>query len=283
MEIKLNELELVAQGGQSKIYSLDKSSILRVPQREIDFAQIKYEFEVYKLMQDKISVPQVSSIIEIDNKPCLIMEKVIGNDLVSILKKNPLSILKLPKQLAHLHKYIFNVKINEKLLTNHAKAKYCITKSPLLSSKLKETLLDILSTLETGEALCHGDFHPGNIIMSNGKEYIIDWSSASYGSPNFDIAHTYLLMINTPKLDNVSDLEYKIQKMITRYIGVRYLKKICRIQNLKPIILWKYFLIKAAERTFYGLESEKNILLNFLNENIHKEQFDIKSLKRLAK
>ena len=282
MEIKIDELELLAQGGQSKIYSLDRNSILRVPQREIDCDRIKYEYEVYKLMQEKIAVPRVNGFLEVDGKPCLIMEKITGQDLVAILKTNLLSLFTLPKKLAHIHKNIFSVKIEEKLVTNHEKAKYCITSSSILNSEQKDRLLYILSTLETGTALCHGDFHPGNIIISNGKEYIIDWSAASYGAAYFDIAHTYLLMINTPRLDNVSDMEYKIQKIITRYIGKRYLKEICNIQKINPIILWKYFLIKAAERTFYGLETEKIILHKFITENIKKDQVDIRKIKRFA-
>ena len=66
MEIKIYELELPAQDGQSKIYRLYQCSILRVPQREIDCGRIKYEYEVNKLIQDKITLPHVNGFLEID-------------------------------------------------------------------------------------------------------------------------------------------------------------------------------------------------------------------------
>jgi uncharacterized protein (TIGR02172 family) len=282
MSIPLGDLELLAQGGQSKIYAYDDNTILRVPQRSIDSELINYEFNVYKKIQDHLLVPHVKELVEIDAKPCMVIEKIVGSDLFSILMKNPVTLFKLPKVLASLHSAVFQVELTDTLITNHSKAKYCINNSTVLDSNQKDKLLEILSTLENGTSLCHGDFHPGNILNSNGKNYIIDWSSATYGKQHFDIAHTYLLMINTPRLEHVSDLSYKIQKIITRYIGVRYLKNICKLQKINPIELWPYFLIKIAERTFYGMESEKPILGKFLKDNIYIRQKNLMEIKELA-
>ena len=42
--------------------------------------------------------------------------------------------------------------------------------------------------------LCHGDFNPSNIIITdNGVPYIIDWSHATQGNASADAARTYLL------------------------------------------------------------------------------------------
>ncbi|MBN1310019.1 MAG: phosphotransferase, partial [Anaerolineae bacterium] len=42
--------------------------------------------------------------------------------------------------------------------------------------------------------LCHGDFHPGNILMAEKGIVIIDWIDAACGNPLGDIARTSLLM-----------------------------------------------------------------------------------------
>jgi len=282
MNMSLHNLEQIAQGGQSKIYNYDNDNILRVPQRELDYKRVKYEYEVYKLIQEYLDVPHVKELIEIDNKPCIIMEKILGIDLVKELQVKPYKLFSLPGKLAQLHTSIFQVSISDKLSTNHENAHYCIKNSKLLSDEQKRKLQNILENLDKGSSLCHGDFHPGNIIISKGKNFIIDWSSASSGSIYFDIAHTYLLMINTPKTPNIDDNTYKLQKVITKYIGVHYLKKICKLNNIDSKTLWPYFLIKIAERTFYGIENEKQILMDYINRNIDVHTNDLKSIKKLA-
>ncbi len=41
--------------------------------------------------------------------------------------------------------------------------------------------------------LCHGDFHPFNLIMSNDDVKIIDWVDASLGDIRADVYRTYLV------------------------------------------------------------------------------------------
>lgn len=57
-----------------------------------------------------------------------------------------------------------------------------------------------LARLPDGEALCHGDCHPGNIIISAGGPVAIDWNDAATGHPLADVARTHLLLqiANTP-------------------------------------------------------------------------------------
>ena len=42
--------------------------------------------------------------------------------------------------------------------------------------------------------VCHGDFNPSNIIITeNGTPYVLDWSHATQGNASADVARTYLL------------------------------------------------------------------------------------------
>jgi len=43
-----------------------------------------------------------------------------------------------------------------------------------------------LRELPDGEALCHGDFHPRNVIVDGDELTIIDWVDASSGPPAAD-------------------------------------------------------------------------------------------------
>lgn len=276
----LDRYQLLAEGGQSKIYCYEDNKVLRVPKREMDFDRIKYEYQVYSCLNGKLPVPQVYDIVDMDGTPCLVMEKIPGKDLYSGIKTNPFSLPFIPDTLARLHTNLFSIRSSGKFMTNHGKARYCIEHSAALSDGLKGKLITLLQSLPDGTTLCHGDFHPGNIIRSSGKKYIIDWSSATVGSPLFDIAHTYLLLMNTPRLDNVADKEFQVQQKITGFIGRKYLKLVCKYNGISMDSLFPFVLIKAGERSFYGMESEKRWLTSFIENTIDKDRIDLPGMKR---
>lgn len=63
-----------------------------------------------------------------------------------------------------------------------------------LDAALRETLLARLAALPEGNRLCHGDFHPFNIIGMPGAAIIVDWPDATSGPPAADVTRSYLLM-----------------------------------------------------------------------------------------
>ena len=51
-----------------------------------------------------------------------------------------------------------------------------------------------LAELPHGDRLLHGDFHPGNVVISRGREVIVDWTNAARGHVLADVAWTCLLI-----------------------------------------------------------------------------------------
>src|SRR5438105_2291070 len=58
----------------------------------------------------------------------------------------------------------------------------------------KQAARERLAALPDGTALCHGDFHPDNVLLSPRGPVVIDWSSASRGHPVGDLAWTSRLL-----------------------------------------------------------------------------------------
>jgi len=67
-----------------------------------------------------------------------------------------------------------------------------INETPYLTKQIKEKAVDLLYRLDTGKTnLCHGDFHPGNILYDGEKYWVIDWEEPSRGDPAADACMTY--------------------------------------------------------------------------------------------
>ena len=68
-----------------------------------------------------------------------------------------------------------------------------IAAGPLAPAR-RDALLAHLAALPDGAALCHGDFHPFNILGPAGDERVIDWADAAIGPPAADACTTCVLL-----------------------------------------------------------------------------------------
>ena len=69
-----------------------------------------------------------------------------------------------------------------------------IAVTSLLDERRKRDLLDRIAHMPDGDRLCHGDFHPMNILGDASQPVIIDWPDARRGDPAADVCRSYLLM-----------------------------------------------------------------------------------------
>jgi thiamine kinase-like enzyme len=60
-----------------------------------------------------------------------------------------------------------------------------------LAADLKKNLLGILAALPDGQALCHCDFHAGNVFFDGAKYTVIDLLQVCRGDPAADAACSY--------------------------------------------------------------------------------------------
>ena len=51
-----------------------------------------------------------------------------------------------------------------------------------------------LRSMPEGERLCHGDFHPLNILGPPGGEILVDWPDATRGDPAADVCRSFVLI-----------------------------------------------------------------------------------------
>jgi tRNA A-37 threonylcarbamoyl transferase component Bud32 len=263
--IELDKLPLLARGGQADIYDYGDGKVLRVPRREMDFDRIRYEYDVYVFLRHAgIAAPRVYDLVMIGKVPVMVMEKISGVSMMEMIRQNPFSITKRVKELVRLHHEVMAVTAADTITGEKDKAAYCINASEYLTDPIKRFLAGVLAGLPEANDLCHGDFHPGNIISVNGKYQVIDWSAASRGDFVSDIAHTYILMKVVPRVPGISPFMHALQRFLGNLMANAYLKRLRRLRPFTSDIFSRWVLIKAAQRSFYGLPSEKTRLVRFI-------------------
>lgn len=125
-----------------------------------------------------------------------------------------------------------------------------------MSRKISETTLDAttrydlhtrLEGMPKHNKLCHGDFNPSNIILTeDGTPYILDWSHATQGNASADAARTYLLFClngETNTAEKYLDLFCSESKTDKRYVQ-QWLPIVAASQSVKGRTEEREFLFK---------------------------------------
>lgn len=123
----------------------------------------------------------------------LVMDRAPGQPLASLAAADPTLLPAALETMVALHLQI-HARTEVRLSPLKPRLAARLRQAPLLDAPLRETLLARLDELPPGTRLCHGDFHPFNIIGPPGATMIVDWPDATSGPPAADVARSYLLM-----------------------------------------------------------------------------------------
>jgi thiamine kinase len=122
--------------------------------------------------------------------------------------------------------------------------------------------LERLNQLPDGDALCHGDYHPDNVLMTRNGPIIIDWGSASSGHPLADVAQTELLLqVGEPPSSQLHRWLLSSAQTLVRSVYIRrYLR--LRPASARDLAAWRFPI--AVARLGEGIVEERDKLLRLI-------------------
>ena len=195
MTTPLNRHTLLDRGFTSEVYEWGPQRILKLflPGSQISKAQD--EFAAMQAVHALgLPVPTAYEVVEVESRPGIVMEQVIGVSLLQHVQSRPWTMMAAVRQLAELHARVNSCAAPETLPRQRGRIASRIEAASCLTDGEKQSALNCLAELSEGSSLCHGDFHPGNIIVTANGPVIIDWDGAARGHPAADVAATLLLM-----------------------------------------------------------------------------------------
>ena len=145
-----------------------------------------------------LPVPAVGDMIEIDGGLGQVYERIEGGPMADVLL-NPSgadadTIVDLAHVFAQVHAEIHDRRGVPEVPSQRELLPPVIRRIDVLPPDLKEAVLEALDELPDGDRLCHGDYHPFNVLMSPRGPYVIDWNNAHIGNPLEDVARSALIL-----------------------------------------------------------------------------------------
>ena len=195
-----------------------------------------------------LNVPKILEVTTVDGKWAIVSEFIEGTTLSHLMRDDPENKEKYLDMLVETQMLIHSRRCP---LLNRLKDKM---NRKILSADLDPvTRYDLLIRLEglpTHDKLCHGDFCPSNVIMTNsGDLYIIDWAHATQGNASADAARTFLKF----------SLTYGEER------ANKYLDLFCKKSDTAKQYVQQWMPIVAASQSVKGHEEERDLLLRWVD------------------
>jgi aminoglycoside phosphotransferase (APT) family kinase protein len=207
------------------------------------------EFAVTRVVHAAgLAVPAAHELIEVNGRCGIVFERINGVSLLDHTRKQPWGLFGAIQQMAELHARIHALPAPAGLPTQRERLAEKIEAADLPADE-KLTARTRLTALPDGSALCHGDFHPGNILITARGPVAIDWGSASCGHPLGDLACTSRLLRTATLPPWAPRYMHLLLRCLRSIMHRAYLKRYFRLHpgSRKHIEAWQVPLAAAAQ------------------------------------
>ena len=195
-----------------------------------------------------LNIPKIKAVTMIDGKWAIVSEYIKGKTLDRLMAENP------DKKHEYMEMFVdLQIKVQSCTCPLLPKLKDKMSRKISQADLDATTRYDLHTRLEgmpKHNKLCHGDFNPGNIIITDdGTPYILDWSHATQGNASADVARTYLLFWLNGDIDGAEE----------------YLDLFCAKSGTDKQYVQKWMPIVAASQSVKGNAKEREFLIGGAN------------------
>ncbi len=238
---------LISKGQKASVYR-EGDNAIKVFDKGTNKTDVLNEaLNTTRVEETGLAIPSISEVGIEDGQWAITMNFIEGRTLGQLMKENPEKKEEYIKQMVDLQLEIHSKrapllnKLKDKLIRQ-------INSLEMLDNIKKYDLLTRLDGMPKHVKVCHGDFNPNNIIVSNDKMYVIDWVHATQGNASADTARTYLL------------LTLEDQKLADYYLDV-----FCKKSKTEKRYVQTWLPIVAAAQLTKDKPEEKELLMKWLD------------------
>ena len=182
----------LASGNEADVFAYG-DILLKVTKRSNDSGPATHEARILAALAPLGLAPRVDGVIEVDGHWGVLMERIHLPVMASALSAPDL-FPELLELMVSLHGRIHAVTAPPEVPALKQRMATRIGRAERIAPDLRSALLTQLTGMPDGDRLCHGDFHPFNILGLDQHARVIDWLDATRGDPAADVCRTELLI-----------------------------------------------------------------------------------------
>jgi len=165
--------KLVGEGRTAEIWQHEDQRILKLYREDVSEQNISREYTISQFVHAQgVRTPQPFELISEQTRQGIVFQQIQGPSLLKVMGEKPWKVSKYARMMAGLHFDLHKLEITEEIGQQKDMLKWNIIGAPMLSEDEKSVILSYLEKLPEGTHLCHGDFHPDNVLMDDELD---DW------------------------------------------------------------------------------------------------------------
>ncbi|MZQ86961.1 phosphotransferase [Paenibacillus sp. 5J-6] len=270
-------MKRIAEGRTAEIFQQSHESVIKLYRSGFPKEAISYEYEITKRVASLgIPVPQVYGLVEIEERVGIIFEYLDGKPLLQKMVEHPLELDDFAVMLADIHVMLHRFEVPADEGVNHFRKQKEVLASNIhqvdqLSPDEKNAILQYLEELPNGNRVCHGDFHPDNVLIGE-KRWILDWTDGMIGNPAGDVARTLLLLRYGTLPDAAPDHVKEQLEGVRKQMGDVYINHYLTQSHLRFDEIDQWLMpIAAARLKDWIPEEEKDQLRSVIRERFYRK------------
>lgn len=264
------DLPRIGEGATADVYRYSDGTILKLFKETYGEESVRYEASIAEAI-GKTDIPAAAyrGIVSIEGRDGIVYDFVPGPLLLcSLLSSGIRDAVAIAKKLARAHGAINSVSANG-LPGQKDRLSYLIGRAEGIDAH-RPAILAWLAA-RTGEcAVCHGDLHAGNIIVSDGNYVVIDWMNAYSGEREGDALRSYLMMISPYLPIQIPFWKKPAFALFKKLVAEAYLGEYLRIANVKRKDLFVWWPAIAAARLADNVPGEREWLVGKIEKHVRR-------------
>ena len=211
--------KIIGTGNTAVVYEWGEGRALKLFHRGYPKETVEKEFSNAKAISHMdFAKPRAYELIFREGQAGIVYDRVEGQLLLDWVIKT-CDVQNCGIYMARLHKEMLNYTIQN--VPNYKESlEWGIKKASYVPSR-QEEMMERLDRLPNGNTFCHGDFHPGNIFLLDGKTTVIDFTNVCHGCFLYDVARAVFLVEYTPvpaEMENKKEFLQLKKSLVTSYL-----------------------------------------------------------------
>lgn len=235
------------------MYAYGRGAVVKVPVRSTPESWIRYEAEYADAARAVgAHAPRLLGLEQVDGRTASVWERAEGTTMWELVVERPGQSAALGRLVADLQQALLKLvppvtfpRQRDRLVSKIR------TAAATVDASLSRALAFVPAQADTGR-LCHGDFHPSNIILGRGEPMIVDWFDASRGDPIADVARSLLLSDGSSPPEHLPGADPATLKVLTD----AYLARLRETLDIGDDVLAHWQAVGAVARVAEGVPSD---------------------------
>jgi aminoglycoside phosphotransferase (APT) family kinase protein len=197
-------IEIIGRGRTADVWRRPDGTVVKLfrPDRPVEWIDAEAEVSrvVASLDHTGYVVPSYHGRVEVGARSGVVLGEVAGREMLGLLGARPWALGRLARRLAEVQLAVHRAgpaaevdrlpSLIDRMVRQVQSVDHVLgALAPLAIADLRRSAED------RPDVLCHGDYHPGNVLLgSDGTASVIDWTNAAFGPAAMDVAMTTILL-----------------------------------------------------------------------------------------